>query len=257
MPDVDELNDYELRHSRHILLDQLDADRVKKIQASNVLMIGAGGLGCPAAQYLVASGIKTLRWVDPDTIDESNLPRQVLFGPTDIGEKKVLVGRKYLKKISPEVNIFSEPVKADTENLPGWINAADIVVECSDAFKTKQLVNKLCVQIRRPLVMAAAIQWSGQLQVVDPKLTKEACFACAFDPFEIVDDAACGAYGIFAPVVGAIGILQASEALKIIAGIRANVGKLLLFDGLKLDFEIIKVKKKKDCQVCSKPLHPQ
>ena len=253
---LNETNDFELRFSRHILLDHLDADSVKKIQASNVLMIGAGGLGCPAAQYLVASGIKSLRWVDPDTIDETNLPRQILFGPANIGEKKVLVGRENLKKISCDVDVISEPVKADAKNLPEWINAADIVLECSDTFQTKQLVNKLCVQIHRPLVTAGAIQWNGQLQVIDPNLTKTACFACTFDPLDIVDDNACGAYGIFAPVVGTIGVLQASEALKILAGIRANVGKLLLFNGLKLDFNIIKVKRRENCPVCSNNSNP-
>lgn len=251
MPYEKDNNDFELRFSRHILLDQLDVECIRKIQSSSVLLIGAGGLGCPAAQYLAASGVKTLRWVDPDTIDETNLPRQILFGPTNIGKKKVSVGRDYLKKMSPTLDVFSEPVKADAKNLPDWISAADIVLECSDNFQTKQLVNKLCVQIRRPLVVAAAIQWNGQLQVIDTMLTQSACFACAFDPFETIDDAACGAYGIFAPVVGTIGVLQANEALKILAGIEANVGKLVLFDGLKLDFNVIKVKKREDCSVCT------
>ena len=159
--------------------------------------------------------------------------------------------------MSPKLNVLSEPVHANAENLTEWISSADIVLECSDTFQTKQLVNRLCFQLHRPLVIAAAIQWSGQLQVVDPRLTQSACFACAFDPRDSIDDAACGAYGIFAPVVGAIGVLQASEALKILAGIEANVGKLLLFNGLKLEFNSIKVKKRKDCTVCDNDLNTQ
>jgi molybdopterin/thiamine biosynthesis adenylyltransferase len=230
----------------------LDVQGVKKIHSSKVLIIGAGGLGCPAAQYLAASGINTLRWVDSDIIDASNLPRQVLFNPENVGKKKVLVGRDYLKKLSPDLIVYPEPVEAQAKNLPDWISAADIVLECSDQFQTKQLVNKLCVQINRPLIIGSAIQWNGQLQVIDPKLTKEACYACTFDPKEIVNDAACGAYGVFGPAVGTIGVLQANEALKIAAGFEANVGKLLLFDAIKLDFDTIMIKKRTDCSVCAK-----
>ena len=252
MQDEKKSNTFELRHSRHLLLDQLDVDGVKKIHNSKILIIGAGGLGCPAAQYLVSSGINSLQWVDPDIVSESNLPRQILFAPNKVGQKKVLAGMDHLKKMSPEITILPEPVKANSKNLPGWISAADAVLECSDQFKTKQLVNKLCVQFKRPLIIGSAIQWNGQLQVIDPKLINQACYACVFDPKDNVTDAACGAFGVFAPAVGTIGILQANEALKIAAGLKTSVGKLLLFDALNLDFNFIEINKRKDCPVCNK-----
>ena len=254
MPDETENNKFELHFSRHILLDQLDVKGVKKIQSSRVLVIGAGGLGCPAVQYLASSGIGTLQWVDPDVVDESNLLRQILFAPDDVGKKKILAAKSHLERVSPKLTLILEPVEAHSKNLPDWIKAADIVLECTDRFKTKQLVNQLCVKIQRPLVIGSAIQWVGQLLVVEPRLIQEACYACIFDPEENIIDAACGAYGVFSPAVGTIGVLQANEALKIMAGIHANVGKLLLFDALKLDFNMISIKKRKNCPVCNQKI---
>ncbi len=251
MQDEFESNNFELRHSRHILLDQLDSKGVKKILSSRVLVIGAGGLGCPAVQYLASCGVGTVQWVDPDVVELSNLPRQILFGPNDVGKKKVLVGKDRLKKITPEIILLPEPVHAHSKNLPSWIRIADVVLECSDRFEIKQLVNKLCVQIKRPLVIASAIQWSGQLQVIDPRIEDKSCYACIFDPNEKIKNAACGAFGVFGPAVGTVGVLQASEAIKIIAGIEANVGKILLFDAQKLNFDTVKLNRRLNCPVCS------
>ncbi|OUV98629.1 MAG: hypothetical protein CBD16_09790 [Betaproteobacteria bacterium TMED156] len=240
----------DLRHSRHILLSRLDEAGVKKIRASKILIIGAGGLGCPVAQYMAAAGVKLITWVDPDVVDGSNLPRQVLFGPQNIGEYKVIAGKNYLQRITNEQKINALTEAANKDNLRQWVIEADVVLDCTDQFKTKHLLNKTCYELKRTLVIASAIEWAGQLQVIDPNQAEAACYACIFDPDEKVKEAACGAYGVFSTAVGTMGLLQANEALKIVAGIKPETGRMFLFDSFKLRFDEIRINKRDNCPVC-------
>ena len=240
----------DIRYSRHILLDKLGSNGVEKIRGCKTLIVGAGGLGCPAAQYLASAGIHNIRLIDPDIVEESNLPRQILFGSNDIGIHKVDAVKRILKNKLPEINIITERTKADETNLPDFIENSDIVLDCSDKFETKQILNKVCFFKNRPLIIASAIEWTGQLQIIDSRQKNTACYACLFDPDEKVEDAPCGAYGVFSTAVGTIGLLQANEALKIASGITPSVGKMFLFDALEPSFDWVNINKRKNCPVC-------
>ena len=205
-----------LRHSRHELLDGFDAQGVDAVRAAHVLIIGAGGLGCPAATYLAAAGIGHLTWVDGDAVDATNLARQVLFGPDDIGQKKVEAGRRALLRLHPTAKITAIPHHADEAFLEQHVPSSSVVLDCTDRWATRQLINRVCVAHRVPLVTAAAIEWSGQLMVIDPRHSEQACYACVFDPASSPEEHACGAYGVLSAMVGAMGCHQAAEALKLI-----------------------------------------
>jgi molybdopterin/thiamine biosynthesis adenylyltransferase len=245
-----------LRHSRHALLDGLDEDGVQHIQQSRVLIIGAGGLGCPAATYLAASGVGTLHWADGDVVDATNLARQTLFGPSDIGAPKVAAGIAALQRLNPNVNFIAAHQFADAAFLNDAVPKADVVLDCTDQWPIRQLINAACVTHNIPLVTAAAIEWSGQLLSINPGNPSDACYACVFDPACAPDAHACGAYGVLAPMVGAMGCLQAAEALKMLL-IRAGKGlsasapqRLSLLDIKTGSWQQLMVAKNPDCPVC-------
>ena len=205
-----------LRHSRHALLDGVDEEGVAAIGASRALIVGAGGLGCPAATYLTASGIGVVHWVDGDRVDPTNLARQTLFGPDDIGQSKVLAGKAALARINPLTAIIAEVQFADASWLDTAVPLADVVLDCTDQWSVRQAINASCVKHSKPLVSAAAIEWSGQLMAMDPQQPDHACYACVFDPQSTPNEQACGAFGVLSPLVGAMGCLQAAEALKLL-----------------------------------------
>lgn len=205
-----------LRQSRHALLDGFDEEGVQSVRRARALVIGAGGLGCPAATYLAASGIGTLHWVDGDVIEITNLGRQPLYSPQDIGQPKVSIGARALAQLSPETEFVAEVRFADEDFLRTAVPLADVVLDCTDQWKSRQLINRICIQFGVPLVSASAIAWAGQLLVIDPRLGDQACYACVFDPLAAPEDAACGAFGVLSPLVGAMGALQSAEALKIL-----------------------------------------
>ncbi len=241
-----------LRQSRHELLDGFDAQGVDAVRSSHVLIIGAGGLGCPAATYLVASGIGHLTWVDGDTVDATNLARQVLFGPHDIGQKKVIAGRNALLRLHPTAEITTVTEAADEALLHRLIPQCSIVLDCTDQWATRQMINRICVAHQVPLVTAAAIEWSGQLMTVDPRRSDQACYACVFDPSHVPEEHACGAYGVLSAMVGAMGCLQAAEALKQIISLKqANVPQMLsLFDARTGQWQQLRLSRNVDCPVC-------
>tara|TARA_E500000178_G_scaffold348702_1_gene404259 strand:+ start:25201 stop:25953 length:753 start_codon:yes stop_codon:yes gene_type:complete len=239
-----------LRNSRHLLLNDFDEEKISSLVNSKVLIVGVGGLGCPAAQYLAASGISNFRLVDFDKVEESNLPRQILYGPLDVGKYKVEVGKRILKNINPAVNVIAETAKADSENLPYWIEWSDLVLDCTDGFQTKHLLNQLCVRQKIPLIIGSAIQWEGQLFVVHPKESEFACYECIFPISSGAEDASCGAFGVLSTAVGTIGIFQANETIKILTGTRVVKNQLILFDARSLSVQIIKVIKRSGCSVC-------
>jgi molybdopterin-synthase adenylyltransferase len=246
-----------LRHSRHALLAGFDEEGVDAVRSARVLIIGSGGLGCPAATYLSACGVGTLHWVDGDVVDATNLARQTLFGPRDIGKPKVEQGAAALTRTNPEVRFITEVRFADAEFLNEAVALADVVLDCTDQWAIRQAINKACVAQRVALVSAAAIEWSGQLLVFNPNDHESACYACVFDPAHQPAEHACGAYGVLAPLVGAMGCLQAAEALKLIVGKQSgalqstSAQKLSLFDMKSGSVQQLVVKRNPRCSVCS------
>ena len=240
-----------LRNSRHLLLDEFNEDSIRVLLESRILIVGAGGLGCPAALYLAAAGVKKIRWVDPDKVEISNLPRQILFSENDLNVPKVIVGKRILNKIVPEVDIDAIEEKADEMNLNNLISGCNIVLDCTDRFKTRHLINKYCVKNKIPLVIGSAVGWSGQLMVVNSSEQNTACYACVFEENHEFTDDPCGAFGIFSPLVGTVGLLQAGEAIKTLLKINQTTGKLLLLNALSLKFDRINLAKNIRCNVCS------
>jgi len=240
-----------LRNSRHLLLDEFNENSIKILLESRILIVGAGGLGCPAALYLATAGVKTIRWVDPDKVHISNLPRQILFSENDLNVPKVIVGKRMLNNIVPKVDVDAIQEKADETNLTKLISGCNIVLDCTDRFKTRHLINKYCVQNKIPLVIGSAVGWSGQLMVVNSSEQNTACYACVFEENPEFTDDPCGAFGIFSPLVGTVGLLQAGEAIKTLLRINQTTGKLLLLNALSLNFDRINLTKNVNCNVCS------
>ena len=240
-----------LRNSRHLLLNEFNEESIKFLLKSRILIIGAGGLGCPAALYLATAGVKSIRWVDPDKVDISNLPRQILFSENDLNVPKVIVGKRILNKIVPSVDIDAFKEKADDTNLSKLIFGCNIVLDCTDQFKTRHLINKYCVKNKIPLVIGSAVGWSGQLMVVDSSEENTACYSCVFEENAQFTDDPCGAFGVFSPLVGTVGLLQAGEAIKTLLKINQTTGKLLLLNALSLNVDRINLTKNINCKVCS------
>ena len=240
-----------LRNSRHLLLSEFNEDSIEFLLESRILIVGAGGLGCPAALYLATAGVKNIRWVDPDKVDISNLPRQILFSENDLDVPKVIVGKRMLKKIVPTVDVDAIEEKADETNLSKLISGCNIVLDCTDRFKTRHIINKYCVKNKIPLVIGSAVGWSGQLMVVNSSEENAACYACVFEENQEFTDDPCGAFGIFSPLVGTIGLLQAGETIKTLLKINQTTGKLLLLNALSLNFDRINLTKNANCNVCS------
>jgi molybdopterin-synthase adenylyltransferase len=249
-----------LRHSRHALLDGFDDDGVEVIRQSRVLIVGAGGLGCPAATYLVTSGIGVLHWADGDTVDATNLARQTLFGPGDIGKSKVDAGIAALQRLNPNVKFIGAHQYVDATFLGQAVPLADIVLDCTDQWEIRQQINAACVTHRTPLISAAAIEWSGQLLAINPVVADHACYACIFDPATTPEAHACGAYGVLAPMVGAMGCLQAAEAIKMLLGragkpVAAKAAQQLsLLDMRNGVWRQLTVTKNPECPVCGTPV---
>ncbi len=241
--------DDEARFSRLLLLPELSEEDLARLRTSRVLVLGAGGLGCPATQSLVAAGIGSLRWADADTVDISNLPRQTLFGPNDVGQPKVLAGARRLRELAPDCHIQAEVVHASEDNLPGWVAEADLVLDCTDRYETRHLINRCCVAANRPLVLASVIQWSGQLLRVR---RGEGCYACIFEPGSADGvDAACGAYGVFPTAAGLMGVMQAHLALLTLLGLDGDLGGVFWqFDARRIGLTTMRFSARADCPVC-------
>ena len=240
-----------LRNSRHLLLNEFNQNSIEFLLESRILIVGAGGLGCPAALYLAAAGVKKIRWIDPDKVDISNLPRQILFSENDLNVPKVIVGKRILKKIVPTLDVDAIEEIADETNLSKLSSGCNIVLDCTDRFKTRHVINKFCVKNKIPLVIGSAVGWSGQLMVVNSLERNTACYACVFEENQEFTDDPCGAFGIFSPLVGTVGLLQAGEAIKTLLKINQTTGKLLLLNALSLNFDRINLTKNTNCNVCS------
>jgi len=241
-----------LRYSRQIMLPHLDAVGQARLLESHALIIGAGGLGSPAAMYLAAAGIGQLTIMDGDKVDLSNLQRQIAHATADIGANKAESARRTVLALNPEIRVTAIPQHADDTNLSARVAAADVVLDCSDNFATRFLVNATCVSQHKPLISGAAIRYEGQLWVFDPKIDNCPCYRCLYPETAEGDDAACTRNGVLAPIPGIIGSLQALEAIKVLLAIGQTLtGRLLLFDGLALIWRDVTFRRNPACPVCA------
>ena len=240
-----------LRYSRHILLDDIGFEGQTRFLQSHALVIGAGGLGSPAAMYLACAGVGHITLVDHDTVDLTNLQRQIAHTTARVGTPKVDSAQTTLQGLNPHTQVTALPVRADAALLDALVASADVVLDCCDNFDTRQAVNAACVRHGKPLVSGSAIQMDGQITVYDPRDAASPCYACVFPPSVVPEETRCATMGVFAPLVGIIGAMQAAEALKLIAGIgQPLTGRLLMLDGRSMEWTQVRMGRKAACAVC-------
>jgi molybdopterin/thiamine biosynthesis adenylyltransferase len=252
-------DDQLLRYSRHILLDDIGIEGQQRLLASHALVIGAGGLGSPALLYLGTAGVGTLTVVDHDNVDLTNLQRQIAHNLARVGSPKASSAGLSIAAINPEVRVRSLVARADADLLDELALQADVVLDCSDNFATRQAVNAACVQHRKPLVTGAAIGFDGQISVFDTRDAAAPCYACLFPPENDPEPVNCATMGVFAPLVGIIGAMQAAEALRLLAGVgRSLAGRLLMLDGRSMEWTQIQVHRHAGCGTCgTRPSPPR
>ena len=241
-----------LRYSRHVLLDEIGIEGQQRLLASRALVIGAGGLGSPVALYLGSAGVGRITVVDDDVVDLTNLQRQIAHTVERIGQPKVDSVRAAVAAINPQVELVALRQRADAALLEREVAQADVVIDCCDNFATRQAVNRACVQHRRPLVSGAAIRFDAQISVYQSGEASAPCYACVFPPDVAPEETRCATMGVFAPLVGIVGSMQAAEALKILAGIGSRLsGRLLMLDGHSMAFSEIGLRRNPACPVCA------
>jgi molybdopterin-synthase adenylyltransferase len=247
------MNDDELlRYSRHILLNEIGVEGQERLRAASMLVLGAGGLGSPAAFYLASAGVARIVLVDGDTVDLTNLQRQILHTTERIGTPKALSGQTALEAINADVEVVPLVARADEAALIDLVRDATVVLDCSDNFATRHALNRACVTHRKPLVSGAAIRFDGQVAVFDLRQADSPCYACLFPPGD-GEDELCSVMGVFAPLTGIIGTTQAAEALKLAANIGEPLhGRLLLLDALTMRWHAVRVQRDPTCPVCGK-----
>lgn len=249
------MNDEQLlRYSRHILLPQIGIEGQEKLLASHALIIGAGGLGSPIALYLAASGIGRITIADGDAVDLTNLQRQIAHQTSAIGTNKALSARRAMSSLNPAILVNALHQRLEQTDLLRLAAEADIVIDASDNFATRHAVNRACVASRKPLVSGAAVRFDGQVSVFDLRMADSPCYHCLFPETEGADEVRCAENGVFSPLVGIIGTVQAAEALKLLLGIGQSLnGRLLLLDALTMEWRTIRLSKDHACPVCGKP----
>jgi len=247
------MNDEQLlRYSRHILLPEIGIEGQEKIRAAHALVIGAGGLGSPVALYLASAGIGTLTLCDGDTVDLTNLQRQIVHRVDAVGTAKAVSARNTLAGINAEVRVEAVCERLAGAALEARVAAADIVLDCSDNFSTRHAINAACVAHRKPLVSGAAVRFDGQISVFDLRDAQSPCYQCLFPAGGEDGDMRCAVMGVFAPLVGIVGSTQAAEALKVIAGAGTSLaGRLLLLDALNMEWRGMRLKRDPACAVCA------
>jgi len=247
------MNDEQLlRYSRHILLDEIGIEGQQRLVNAKALIVGAGGLGSPAALYLAAAGLGHITLADGDQVDLTNLQRQILHTQERIGQPKACSGRVALAHINPEVQVKAINSRLAGEALAARVADADVVLDCCDNFATRHAVNRECIRQRTPLVSGAAIRFAGQLAVFDSRHPDTPCYSCLFPEGDDVEEERCAVMGVFAPLTGIIGAMQAAEALKLIAGAgEVILGRLWLLDGLSMEWRSVNFSKDPQCSVCA------
>jgi molybdopterin/thiamine biosynthesis adenylyltransferase len=240
-----------LRYSRHLLLDDIGIEGQQRLLNAHALVIGAGGLGSPVALYLGSAGVGRITIVDGDCVDLTNLQRQIAHDQARVGLPKAESAARSITAINPTVRVTAVQERADAARLLELVADADVVVDCSDNFATRQAVNAACVARGRPLVAGAAIGFDGQLSVYDTRFPSSPCYACSFPPDPLFEEVACATMGVFAPLVGIVGSMQAAEALKLLAGIGTSVtGRLQMVDARTMEWTEIRMARDPHCPVC-------
>lgn len=247
------MNDTQLqRYGRHILLDEIGIEGQQQILDARVLIIGLGGLGSPAALYLAASGVGRITLCDHDVVDLSNLQRQIAHSTAAIGQSKVSSARFSMQEINPEIICVEVPLRVEPDQLDALVDDADVVLDCSDNFATRYAINRACLNHGKPLVSGAAILFSGQASVFDFRKAVMPCYNCLFPEDSESEELRCATTGIFAPLTGIIGAIQAAETLKLLAGIKTGLsGKLLTVDALDMSIKQSHFQQDPHCAVCS------
>jgi len=223
----------------------------ERLRAASALVVGAGGLGCPAALYLAASGVGRLTLADPDHVDLTNLQRQILYRTDSVGSAKVEAASAALSALNPEVQIFPLQKRLGAKEIQTLLGDVDVVLDCSDNFATRHALNRACVAHKKPLVSGAAIRFDAQVSVFDLRKADAPCYACLYPEEGEVEEVQCSQLGVFAPLTGAVGALQAMEAVKLLSGAGETLaGRLLLLDAKRADWRTVRVKKDPGCKVC-------
>lgn len=254
-------DEQQLRYSRHLLLNEWSEDAQERLLGAHALVIGAGGLGAPALMYLAGAGVGRITVVDPDTVDLTNLQRQIVHTTARVGEPKVLSVLDQLAQVNPEVEVTPIYEAADEALLAQCVPQADVVLDCTDHFAIRQTINRACRLAGKPLVSASAVRFDGQVSVFDPRVPDAPCYACLFPPDQPPQETRCATLGIFAPVVGLMGVVQAGEAIKLLAqgsepwaGHQSLAGRLLMLDGRTWRWTELRARREPACPVCG-PLH--
>ena len=248
------MNDEQLlRYSRHILLPEVGVEGQERLHAAHALLIGAGGLGSPIALYLAAAGVGTLTLCDDDKVDLTNLQRQIVHRTAAIGQLKVESARDTLAGVNPETKIEMIRSRVAGDELDQLVARADVVLDGCDNFATRHAVNRACVKHHKPLVSGAGVRFDGQISVFDMRDDAAPCYACLFAEDAQSEEVRCAVMGVFAPLTGIVGCIQAAEALKVLTGAGTTLaGQLMLIDALTMDIRTIKLKKDPHCVVCGR-----
>ena len=242
-----------LRYSRHILLDEWGVAGQERLANAHALIIGAGGLGCPAALFLASAGVGTLTIADHDRVDLTNLQRQIAHETASVGELKVESLKRRLSAINPLVNVVTIAENLEGEALQHAVDAADVVLDCTDRFTTRHAINRACVKAKKPLVSGAAIRFDGQVSVFDPRVESSPCYHCVYPQTRDFEETACAEMGVFAPLVGIVGSMQAAEALKLlthIGGAETLCGRLLTIDAKTMEISTLRIARDVGCRLC-------
>lgn len=241
-----------LRYSRHLLLEELGYEGQSRLLAAHALVIGAGGLGSPVALYLGSAGVGRITVIDHDQVDATNLQRQIAHTLDRVGQDKAQSVRQAIAQINPDPQVQAVCARADAALLAQWVPQADVVVDCTDNFAIRHAINAACVQHRKPLVSGAAIRMDGQVTVYDCRDPAAPCYACVFPPEQAPEETRCATLGVFAPLVGIVGTVQAAEALKIASGMGSRLaGRLLMLDGRAMAWTDIRIGRDPQCPVCA------
>jgi molybdopterin/thiamine biosynthesis adenylyltransferase len=234
------------------LLNELGIEGQERILTAHALVIGAGGLGSPVALYLASAGVGHITMVDHDTVDATNLQRQIAHTLERVGQLKVDSVQQAIHAINPDVRVSAIAERADAALLDRLVAQADVVLDCCDNFATRQAVNLACMRHGKPLVSGAAIRMDGQVSVFDPRQPSSPCYACIFPPEPAPEETRCAILGVFAPLVGIIGSVQATEALKLISHAGSSLaGRLLMLDARHMEWSEVRMARHAQCPVCS------
>jgi molybdopterin/thiamine biosynthesis adenylyltransferase len=248
------MNDEQLlRYSRHLLLEEIDVAGQEKLLSSHALVIGAGGLGSAAAPYLAAAGIGHITLIDNDQVELTNLQRQIMHTEKSIGKSKVNSGKQFLQQLNAGIQIETIEAKATIALLDDLLPSVDVVLDCTDNFASRHLINASCVKHHAPLVSGSALRFDGQISVFDHRNAASPCYACIFSPDENFEEVSCSSMGIFSPLVGIIGAMQAAQAIQVLLGFGETlVGRMLLWNARTTQIDEFKISRNPECLVCGK-----